>query len=68
MSPDSRIKPQPCYCCGLPLTFTRKTQGRQPVPADSGDDNVVESWECTNDACITYRKTHHGIPTPPLSK
>lgn len=66
---ESRTKPQACYCCGQSLTYTRKPlPGGTTPPEGPGSEGGVESWECMNQECIIYRRTHPKIPPPPLSK
>jgi hypothetical protein len=60
-------KSQPCLCCLDPLTLITKTVPR-PTPDDPTAEATEESWECTNQECISYRARHPKIPTPPLSK
>lgn len=68
MSPESP-KPQPCYCCRQPLTYVRKPAAGSTTPPDpASKEGFVESWECMNPECITWRQKHPKIPTPPLSK
>jgi hypothetical protein len=53
-------KPGVCYCCQKPLTLTRKIDHDRHV--------IVETWDCTDLSCITYRQQRPGIPDPPKSK
>lgn len=64
---EGTSKADRCYCCNRPLTFVSKKaeeNGETPI----GKSGIIESWECMNQDCITYRMRNLKPPTPPLSK
>ena len=68
MQNDARSRPQPCYCCRQPLTLMQRIEVRRTPAQPEGKEVTVETWECTNQECISYRARHGKIPTPPQTK
>jgi len=61
-------RPDLCMCCRQPLTLVQKLVTLPLSESNPARETMQESWDCTNEACIIYRRHHPKIPTPPLSK
>lgn len=69
MSFDQRRAPALCMCCHKPLTHIEQRVTPPPTESDPTPEAVTqESWECTDEVCIAYRKRYAMIPTPPRTK